>query len=83
MPDRKFLRHAIEAAFLPAECVCTFDLNNRLTIRIGSADSVDAFTVTGIDPTKFDSSRAIAGLVAELKEEMRMGRQSMRGHQQG
>lgn len=71
------LRHIIENAFLPKKCVCTIQPDHCMTIRIGSPDEIDAFTVTGIDLARCATSRAIAGLVAELKEEMKMGQVSI------
>jgi hypothetical protein len=46
-----------------------------MTIQLSSPDNAEEqLTVTGIDATSMASSRAIAALVAELKEELRLGR---------
>jgi hypothetical protein len=71
------LRHIIESAFLPKKCVCSIQPDHTMTIRIGSVEEIDAFTATGIDFSRFSTSRAIAGLVGELKEEMKMGQVSI------
>jgi hypothetical protein len=69
------LRHIIEAAFLPTKCACTISSDGTMTIQLSSPDNAEEqLTVTGIDATSMASSRAIAALVAELKEELRLGR---------
>jgi hypothetical protein len=71
------IRHIIENAFLPQKCVCTIQPNHTMTIQVGGPEEVDAFMVTGIDSKRFSTSRAIADLVGELKEEMKITRVSI------
>jgi len=67
------LRHIIETAFLPTRCVCTSDASGSLVIQlIEPTNRQVELTVTGIDPRTLRSSRAIAKLVAEIKEEARL-----------
>ncbi|WP_343177776.1 DUF1652 domain-containing protein [Pseudomonas sp. 4810-S13] len=69
------LRHIIETAFLPMQCVCTIDADNRLMIQlINPVTQVEELTVAGIDPVDLSSSRAIAKFVVEIKEEARLRR---------
>ncbi|MFS2159044.1 DUF1652 domain-containing protein [Pseudomonas sp. Pseusp122] len=69
------LRHIIEAAFLPTKCACTISSDGSMTIQLTSPENAEEqLTVTGIDSASLASSRSIAALVAELKEELRLGR---------
>ena len=69
------IRHIIEAAFLPTKCACTISSDGSMTIQLTSPENAEEqLTVTGIDSASVASSRAIAALVAELKEELRLGR---------
>ncbi|QXI26345.1 DUF1652 domain-containing protein [Pseudomonas vanderleydeniana] len=67
------LRHVIETAFLPTRCICTVDHSNNLMIQLINAQTQqEELTVTGIDPKDLTSSRAIAELVAQVREELRL-----------
>lgn len=67
------LRHLIETAFFPTQCICTFDHGNSLMIQLINAETLqEELTVTGIDPKDLTSSRAIAELVAQIREELRL-----------
>ncbi|KPA91461.1 MULTISPECIES: DUF1652 domain-containing protein [Pseudomonas] len=73
MPSTLELRRLIETAFLPTPCICTVDQGKTLTIQLMDADTrQEQLTVTGIDPQGLRSIRAIALLVAEIKEELRL-----------
>ncbi|EGH74634.1 DUF1652 domain-containing protein [Pseudomonas syringae] len=66
------LRHIIETAFLPMKCVCTIVPDGSMFIQIfDQSTNKEELTVAGIDPSGLGSSRAIASLVTELKEDMR------------
>lgn len=68
------LRHIVETAFLPKKCVCTIEPPGSMTVQIFNEDSgTEELTVTGIDPSRLVSSRAIASLVVEIKEEAKIG----------
>ncbi|MBI6795295.1 hypothetical protein ALP36_101483 [Pseudomonas syringae pv. coriandricola] len=67
------LRHVIESAFLPMKCVCKIEPDGSMFIQIfDQSTGKEELTVTGIDPSGLGSSRAIASLVTELKEDMRL-----------
>ncbi|QGT81566.1 DUF1652 domain-containing protein [Pseudomonas coronafaciens] len=69
------LRHIIESAFLPMRCVCTIAPNGSMTVQIFDQDTNrEELTVTCIDVSGLVSARAIAALVVELKEDMRIRR---------
>ncbi|WP_054989954.1 DUF1652 domain-containing protein [Pseudomonas coronafaciens] len=69
------LRHIIETAFLPMRCVCTIAPNGSMTVQIFDQDTNrEELTVTCIDVSGLVSARAIAALVMELKEDMRLRR---------
>ena len=65
------LRHIIECGFLPLSCSCTTNADGSLMIKV-----TDPYTgrvellVTGISTAALTSSRAIAGLIGELRSEM-------------
>ena len=67
------VRHILETAFLPTRCVCKADSGGSLVVQLINPNThqVD-LTVTGIDAQNLTSSRAIAKLVAEIKEEARL-----------
>lgn len=66
------LRHLLESAFLPTECKCTVSSDRTISIQLINPRtrkvevSRSAVPIGGLT-----SSRAIANLVAELKEELR------------
>ncbi|WP_397470702.1 DUF1652 domain-containing protein [Pseudomonas sp. DD1] len=67
------LRHILETSFLPACCICDVDVNQTLTVRLINPTTHQVeLTVTGIDAQSLTSSRAIARLVMEVKEEARL-----------
>ncbi|MBD8480391.1 DUF1652 domain-containing protein [Pseudomonas coleopterorum] len=67
------LRHLFESAFLPTECKCTVSSDRTISIQLINPRtrkvevSRSAVPISGLT-----SSRAIANLVAELKEELRI-----------
>ncbi|MFJ2464834.1 DUF1652 domain-containing protein [Pseudomonas sp. NPDC087615] len=65
------LRHIIECGFLPLSCSCTINTDGSLMIKVTdpSTGSVELL-VTGVSTTELNSSRAIAGLIGELRSEM-------------
>jgi hypothetical protein len=68
------LRHIVETAFLPKKCICTIEPAGSMTIQIFDQNSdMEELTVTGIDSSRLVSSRAIAALIGEIKEEARIG----------
>ncbi|UZE27201.1 DUF1652 domain-containing protein [Pseudomonas asplenii] len=73
MSSIRELRRIIEVAFLPTKCLCTVDQGKTLIIQLIDAETQqEQLTVTGIDPQGLRSIRAIALLVAEIKEELRL-----------
>lgn len=65
------LRHIIECGFLPLSCSCTTNADGSLMIKITDplTDSVELL-VTGVSTAALTSSRAIAGLIGELRSEI-------------
>jgi hypothetical protein len=73
MLSRLELRHIIENAFLPKACSCSITPRGSMTIQLFNPNTrEEELVVTGIDPATLVSSRAIAALVGEIKEEARM-----------
>jgi len=67
------LRHIIESAFLPMKCVCSTRPGGSLMIQlVDPATQQELLTVAGVDTKTLRSSRAIAKLVLEIKEEVRL-----------
>lgn len=67
------LRHALETAFLPTKCQCIIEPKGTLTVQLINPRTHEIdLTVSGILPVKQASSRALATLVAEIKEELRL-----------
>lgn len=64
------LRHLLESAFLPTKCRCEIDAKGSMTVHFINprTDRID-LSVNGIAAHKLSSSRAIATLISELKEE--------------
>ncbi|SEI68177.1 DUF1652 domain-containing protein [Pseudomonas sp. NFR16] len=67
------LCHIVESGFLPAKCKCTIDANDQMMIQIfdrgrGHADLL----ASGIPTSTLGSSRAIAMLIASLKDDLRL-----------
>lgn len=65
------LRHIIECGFLPLSCTCTVNPDGSLMVKVFDSESgrVDLL-VTGISRTNLTSSRALANLIRELRNEM-------------
>jgi hypothetical protein len=66
------LRHLLESAFLPSKCKCEIDAKGIMTVhfvnpRTGKVDLV----VGDIVANKLSSSRSIATLIGQLKDEQR------------
>lgn len=67
------LCHIVESGFLPAKCKCTIDANDQMMIQIFDRDRGHAdLLASGIPTSTLDSSRAIATLIASLKDELRL-----------
>ena len=67
------LSHILETAFLPMRCTCKVGEGNILVLQLTSHITYQVvLTVTGIYALNLTSSRAIANLVAEIKEEARL-----------
>lgn len=67
------LQRIIESAFLPQQCRCEITPNGTMNIHLMSTKSNQVETsVTGILVSDLSSSRAIAKLVAEVKEESKL-----------
>lgn len=66
------LRHIIETAFLPTRCVCSIRHDSLNIQLIDPSNQQELLTVAGIDPKALGSSRAIANLISEIKEEVRL-----------
>lgn len=69
------LRNIIECAFLPDHCTCTVAPDQSLTVQV--SDPVTGHVglmVTGISTDRLNSSRAISGLIAELRHELKHNR---------
>lgn len=64
----------IEQAFLPDRCVVSCTDGEHLTIQLGQGDSLhDCLTVTGIRVHSLTSCHELAALVAQVREEKRLG----------
>ncbi|AIL62033.1 DUF1652 domain-containing protein [Pseudomonas alkylphenolica] len=69
------LRQLIEQAFLPDRCVVSCTDGEHLTIQLGQGDSLDdCLTVTGIGVHSLTTCHELAALVAQVREEQRLGR---------
>lgn len=67
------LRHIIESAFLPLKCKCTALDVDSLTIQLINPDSLAVeLCVTGVSVKDLQSSRSIAALITELRQEHRL-----------
>lgn len=64
------LRHIIESGFLPLKCICSIDPEGRMTVCLYQPQKGHAaFIAEGLTTEHLTSSRAIAALVGELKQE--------------
>jgi hypothetical protein len=65
----------IEEAFLPERCVCSSSDGQTLTVQVVPSDNPqNGMTFAGIPMSGLTSSRAIAQLVLELRQELLDGR---------
>lgn len=73
------LRHLLESAFLPTKCKCEIDAKGLLTVHFVNARTgkID-LSVESIVVSKLSSSRAIATLISELKEQQQRIPQELR-----
>ena len=78
------LRLLIEQAFLPDRCVVSCTDNEHLTIQLGQGDSLDdCIIVTGVRVQSLTSCQELAALVAQVREQQRLGRSPDRARPQG
>ncbi|UVL58530.1 DUF1652 domain-containing protein [Pseudomonas sp. B21-035] len=69
------LCHMIEQALLPEHSVVSCTDGEHLTIQLGQGDSLgDCLTVTGIKVHSLTTCQELAALVAQVREEQRLGR---------
>jgi hypothetical protein len=67
------LCHIVESGFLPAKCKCTVDANDQIMVQIFDRERGHADLLAGgIPVSSLNSSRAIANLIAQLKEDLKM-----------
>ena len=66
------LRHIIETAFLPTKCMCSVRAGSLMIQLVDPITQQELLTVAGVDLKSLGSSRAIARLIAEIKEELRL-----------
>jgi len=67
------LKHSLETAFLPQRCVCTLIPYGSISIQIfdhGSSEPL--LTIAGISRVEVTSSRSLANLVGQIREEIRL-----------
>lgn len=75
------LRSIIEHGFLPLHCQCSVAHDASLTVRVvdETTGRIDLL-VTGIESERLNSARAIADLIAELRDELATGRRGSTAH---
>lgn len=67
------IQHLFETAFLPDKCICTVRPHSSISVQVyDQASEQLLLTVTGISRIEMASSRSIANLVGELREEIRL-----------
>ncbi|QSB18698.1 DUF1652 domain-containing protein [Pseudomonas sp. 15A4] len=67
------LCHIVESGFLPAKCKCTIDANDQIMVQIFDRERGHADLLAGgIPVSSLNSSRAIANLIAILKEDLKL-----------
>lgn len=65
-------RHIVECAFLPLACSCSIDANESVTIQIRDPVTAQVYlNVTGISRAELSTSRQIAQLVMQLRQDLR------------
>ncbi|MEN5029167.1 MULTISPECIES: DUF1652 domain-containing protein [Pseudomonas] len=73
------LCHIVESGFLPAKCKCTIDANDQIMVQIFDRERGHADLLAGgIPVSSLNSSRAIANLIATLKEDLKLHSASRR-----
>jgi hypothetical protein len=64
------LRQIIESGFLPLKCICTIDPEGRLTVSLYQSQKGHAALIAEVPSIDhLTTSRAIAALVGDLKQE--------------
>jgi len=64
------LRHLLESAFLPTKCRCEIDAKGIMTVHfVNPRNGKTDLSVGEIPANKLSSSRAIATLIGQLKQE--------------
>lgn len=67
------IKHLLETAFLPQRCVCSLVPYGSISVQIfdhGSSEPL--LTIAGISRVEVTSSRSIANLVGQIREEIRL-----------
>ena len=77
------IKHLLETAFLPQRCVCSLVPYGSISVQIfDQGSSEPLLTIAGISRVEVTSSRSIANLVGQIREEIRL-RQLVEGRQLG
>ncbi|WP_442113903.1 DUF1652 domain-containing protein [Pseudomonas sp. NUPR-001] len=64
----------LEQAFLPDRCVVACTDDEHLTIQLGQGDNMsNCYTVSGVRIHSLTSCHELAALVAQVREEQRLG----------
>jgi len=67
------IKHVLETAFLPDRCACSLDPYGSISVQIYDQRSGELLlTVAGISRVEVASSRSIANLVGQIREEIRL-----------
>ncbi|MCF7532523.1 DUF1652 domain-containing protein [Pseudomonas petrae] len=67
------LCHIVESGFLPAKCKCTIDAKDQMMVQIFDRERGHADLLAGgIPVSSLNSSRAIANLIARLKDDLKL-----------
>jgi len=65
------LRHIIECGFLPLFCSCTINAYGSLMIKMTDPSTgSEELLVTEVSTAELNSSRAIAGMIGDVRSEM-------------
>lgn len=65
------LRQIVESGFTPMKCICTITQDNLMTVSLFEPQKGHpALEVRNLNAAELTTSRAIASLVLELKEEL-------------
>lgn len=77
------IQHLLETAFLPDRCICTLDPFGSINVQIFDQRTEELLlTLAGISRVEVASSRSIANLVGQIREEIRL-RQIVIGRKTG